>query len=100
MSTTDPTTDFDEIAALKAEIERRRARRHRTLDSLDHLVETIRNLSTVMHRVGINATIEAARAGKSGAPFSVIASEIKSLATVMKAASEEAGALLKDRDDD
>jgi methyl-accepting chemotaxis protein len=89
-----------EVSRLGMEIERRRLRRTKTMDSLEHVVATIAKLTDVMRRVAINATIEAARAGEHGAPFSVVASEIKSLASSMRAATEEASSLLKDKYND
>ena len=93
-------TQAQEIEALKADIARRRQRRQEALDRVGHLVSTIEVLSATMRRVGINAMIEAARAGKAGAAFAVVAAEIKELANEMQIATEEATALLNGRDED
>jgi len=51
---------------------------------VDSILRLIREISEQTHLLGLNAAIEAARAGKSGRGFNVVAEEIRKLATKTK----------------
>ncbi|MDQ8154094.1 MAG: methyl-accepting chemotaxis protein [Gemmatimonadota bacterium] len=58
-------------------------------------IHTIRELAEQTNLLALNAAIEAARAGDHGRGFAVVADEVRKLAEESRAASDEAGDLLR-----
>ncbi|RKP48805.1 chemotaxis protein [Cohnella endophytica] len=58
----------------------------REIDEIHQLGSTMREISDQTHLIGLNAALEAARAGEAGLGFEVVANEIRKLATHSKQA--------------
>lgn len=61
----------------------------RSLGDLDAIVRVILDLARRSNLVSINATIEASRAGRTGAAFSVVAQEVKTMAAQTRSEAEK-----------
>jgi heme-based aerotactic transducer len=55
-----------------------------SIDEINQLGSTMREISDQTHLIGLNAALEAARAGEAGLGFEVVANEIRKLATNSK----------------
>ncbi|MFP4149688.1 MAG: methyl-accepting chemotaxis protein [Nitriliruptoraceae bacterium] len=60
-------------------------------DRVEEVLVLIDRIARQTHLLALNATIEAARAGSAGRGFSVVASEVKKLATEVSNATREVG---------
>lgn len=61
---------------------------HQDASALLKVNDFVRQVASKTHLLGLNAAIEAARAGSSGATFAVVAQEIRKLSHEVKASSE------------
>lgn len=65
-------------------------------DEISSIVQTIDNIASQTNMLSLNAAIEAARAGEAGRGFSVVATEVNSLAQQSTDASHNISALIAD----
>lgn len=61
----------------------------RSANAIGHVVELIKAIASQTNLLALNATIEAARAGEAGRGFSIVAAEVKELATQTTKATDE-----------
>lgn len=65
------------------------------IDKIFKVLSFVNEMASQSHMLGLNAAIEAARAGEHGRGFSIVANEIRKMATQSKEASEEIQKQLK-----
>lgn len=90
------------IGSLQSTLDRRTAQIRANFDSLGELahefdtlrpiIETISTIADKAFFLSINAAVEAARAGASGAAFGLVAEEVRALSKLTQTASKEMGA--------
>jgi methyl-accepting chemotaxis protein len=71
------------------ETERRVAALADSVETIGSIIEIINSIAEQTNLLALNATIEAARAGEAGRGFSVVASEVKALASQTTKATED-----------
>ncbi|MGN0686934.1 MAG: PocR ligand-binding domain-containing protein [Oscillospiraceae bacterium] len=74
------SADIASVGTAFENIENATAKSVKAVESTDSIVKAIESASTQLTLIGFNASIEAKRAGASGAGFNVIAQEVRSLA--------------------
>lgn len=65
------------------------------IEKIFKVLSFVNDMASQSHMLGLNAAIEAARAGEHGRGFSIVANEIRKMATQSKEASEEIQKQLK-----
>ncbi|MGY3618382.1 methyl-accepting chemotaxis protein [Bradyrhizobium sp. USDA 10063] len=78
-----------ETRVRSSETERRVAALSDSVETIGTIIEIINSIAEQTNLLALNATIEAARAGEAGRGFSVVASEVKALASQTTKATED-----------
>lgn len=68
------------------------------IEEIRAIVRSISDIADQTNILALNATIEAARAGEAGLGFTVVANEVKKLASDTQAATERAARLMNSKD--
>jgi methyl-accepting chemotaxis protein len=61
----------------------------RRLDEVDKIVSTVNDVTRQSHTLSINASIEAAKAGRAGRGFAIVANKVRDLAQQSRLATED-----------
>jgi methyl-accepting chemotaxis protein len=88
---------IEEVQAIARSVEESRVTivsLHERSEQIGEILETIREITDQTSLLALNAAIEAARAGKHGLGFSVVANEIRNLSRRAEAATIEIGGKL------
>lgn len=93
-SITDIASGMEQITEKMQNMSQSMANLEAIADSINSFVVTISKISDQTNLLALNAAIEAARAGDAGRGFSVVADEVRSLASNTSKSAEEVGGLI------
>lgn len=82
-------TGSEELASIAQNLTLESSEIQSSIEKTDSILEVITHITNSTHMLGLNAAIEAARAGDSGRGFSVVAEEIRKLALNTKESQKE-----------
>ncbi|MEH6531140.1 MAG: methyl-accepting chemotaxis protein [Photobacterium frigidiphilum] len=88
------TAEFEKITAAISQSAQSVEKLQESAASVRKLVTTVREISEQTNLLALNAAIEAARAGESGRGFSVVADEVRNLATRTGTATVEINSVI------
>jgi methyl-accepting chemotaxis protein len=94
-SLTDIISNMDALSSKMVEMSESISGLSETADNINKFVSTITSISDQTNLLALNAAIEAARAGDAGRGFSVVADEVRALATETNTSASEVAELVK-----
>jgi methyl-accepting chemotaxis protein len=65
------------------------------IQNIEQVLQSIRNIASQSNLIGLNAAIEAARVGEAGRGFTVVANEVRKLATSSEESVKDISAVLE-----
>ncbi len=93
-------TQLSEVNQVMGEIEKTSEKLHKSAGEMNVILKSITDIAEQTNLLSLNASIEAARAGEAGRGFSVVASEIRTLAENTRNATGKIGMIITEVQDE